>query len=120
MEEHGRAQSWQLNTIKDFVKRGQKAQADINAMGFGVPQPTISQFPHCDQRVLHAPGHCQYCDAHPDWQELREAWGINFTGGNDPTKMTCPAEKERPLGIINHWGGNVPTENVIEEEPDAV
>jgi hypothetical protein len=37
-------------------------------------------FPHCDQRVLHAPGSCQYCDAYPKYQELRVAWGINFTG----------------------------------------
>jgi hypothetical protein len=40
----------------------------------------IGQFPHCDQRVLHAPGECEYCDQRPDWQALREAWGIAFTG----------------------------------------
>ncbi len=39
----------------------------------------IAQF-HCDARVLHAPGECQYCDLHPEWQELRKAWGIAFTG----------------------------------------
>lgn len=38
------------------------------------------QFPHCDQRVLHAPGLCRYCDRHPEWQKLREKWGIAFTG----------------------------------------
>lgn len=38
------------------------------------------QFPHCDARVLHAPGECEYCDRHADWQELRQAWGIAFTG----------------------------------------
>ena len=37
-------------------------------------------FPHCDQRVLHAPGECQYCDMCPEWQQLRVAWGIAFTG----------------------------------------
>lgn len=41
---------------------------------------TISQFPHCDQRILHAKGECEFCDRHPDWQELRKAWGIAFTG----------------------------------------
>jgi len=40
----------------------------------------IGQFPHCDQRVLHALGECEYCDRHPEWQALREAWGIAFTG----------------------------------------
>lgn len=38
------------------------------------------RFPHCDQRVLHRPGECRYCDLHPEWQELRERWGIAFTG----------------------------------------
>lgn len=40
----------------------------------------IAQFPHCDQRILHAPSECEYCDGHPEWQALREAWGIAFTG----------------------------------------
>lgn len=40
----------------------------------------IAQFPHCDSRVLHGPGECRYCDSHPEWQELRQAWGIAFTG----------------------------------------
>lgn len=40
----------------------------------------LPRFPHCDQRILHAPGECEYCDANPQWQELRKAWGIAFTG----------------------------------------
>lgn len=40
----------------------------------------IPTFPHCDQRVLHAPGECEFCDACPEWQALRKAWGIAFTG----------------------------------------
>lgn len=40
----------------------------------------IPQFPHCDQRVLHAPGECEFCDGCPEWQALRKAWGIAFTG----------------------------------------
>lgn len=82
----------------------------------------IPQFPHCDSRVLHAPGKCVYCDLHPEWQELRRHWHINFTGehyqqdeyGNK--YLPCPAEVQRPLGLIERWGGNVP---VAEElEPD--
>lgn len=41
---------------------------------------SIGQFPHCDQRILHAPGECEYCDGRPDWQAVRQAWGIAFTG----------------------------------------
>lgn len=41
---------------------------------------TIAQFPHCDSRILHAPGECEFCDRRSEWQELREAWGIAFTG----------------------------------------
>lgn len=40
----------------------------------------LPTFPHCDQRVLHAPGECEFCDACPEWQALRKAWGIAFTG----------------------------------------
>jgi hypothetical protein len=57
---------------------------------------SIKQFPHCDQRVLHEPGECEYCDKHPAWQELREAWGIAFTGhqprGNLPQCMRLMAD----------------------------
>jgi hypothetical protein len=78
---------------------------------------TISQFPHCDQRILHAPGECEYCDAHPEWQELREAWGIAFTG-HPPAddewtrQLPCPADFNRPANSgADHrrWGGNKPT-----------
>lgn len=71
----------------------------------------IQQFPHCDQRILHAPGECEYCDEHPDWQALRLAWSIAFTGWTpDETKnkqkeLPCPADYNRG---DNHklWPGN--------------
>lgn len=76
----------------------------------------IKQFPHCDSRVLHKPGECEFCDKHPDWQELREAWGIAFTGhSNEDTvspygskMLPCPAEFNRGMESINSWHGNVP------------
>lgn len=69
----------------------------------------IGQFPHCDQRVLHAPGECEYCDKHPEWQALRAAWGIVFTGYEpEVNELPCPATKVRPLSTINEWIGNVP------------
>lgn len=69
----------------------------------------IGQFPHCDQRVLHAPGECQFCDKHPQWQELREAWGIAFTGYDpDANELPCPATLARPVAKIHAWGGNRP------------
>ena len=39
----------------------------------------IPRFPHSDQRMLHAPGVCLACDIFPEWQELREAWGLGFS-----------------------------------------
>ncbi|HET6372995.1 MAG TPA: hypothetical protein VFG76_06795 [Candidatus Polarisedimenticolia bacterium] len=68
----------------------------------------IRQFPHCDALVLHAPGACPYCDRHPDWQQLRQMWGINFTGEHDSSKIACPAERRRSLDTINRWPGNRP------------
>ena len=66
----------------------------------------IGQFPHCDALILHAPKQCAYCDEHPDWQALRVLWGINFTGEHDPAKAPCPAERLRPMQIIDHWHNN--------------
>jgi hypothetical protein len=68
----------------------------------------IRQTPHCDSAVLHKPSECEFCDDHPEWQELRELWGINFTGEYDPNKLPCPAEVRRDINIINKWYGNVP------------
>lgn len=72
------------------------------------PHSVIPQFPHCDALVLHSPKTCEFCDMHPDWQELRKLWGINFTGGTDPALAQCPAEKRRALATINKWPGNRP------------
>lgn len=69
-------------------------------------EPPVS-FPHCDSSILHAPGLCQYCDKHGDWQELREAWGINFTGETDEGKLPCPADARRGDKHML-WGGNLP------------
>lgn len=74
----------------------------------------LEQFPHCDQRVLHQPGSCEFCDRHPGWQALREAWGISsFTGcAPGPGMLPCPADAARPAGSSadhRRWGGNKPT-----------
>ena len=63
-------------------------------------------FPHCDQRVLHAPGECTYCDKHPVWQALRQAWGIAFTG-YDPEdgELPCTANFNRG-DTFEAWPGN--------------
>lgn len=81
----------------------------------------IPQFPHCDSRVLHAPGECEYCDKHPEWQELRNMWNIAFTGHsydkNGKPAITdeyrgpvqpCPAEAARGMESVNSWQGNIP------------
>lgn len=61
-----------------------------------VPFTKQIQFPHCDQRTLHAPKECEYCDLHPDWQALRNAWGIAFTGWEpEGTELPCPADYAR-------------------------
>lgn len=64
--------------------------------------------PHCDQRVLHAPGVCEFCDEYPDWQKLRVAQGINFTGEYDPERSPDPATWARPQSQLERWHGNVP------------
>lgn len=68
-------------------------------------------FPHCDQRILHEPGECAWCDMHGDWQELRQAWGIAFTGhipDENSDILICPADYARPPQVHQIWGGNRP------------
>lgn len=63
--------------------------------------------PHCDMKVLHAPGECEYCDHYPHYQALRDLWQINFTGHHDADKAVCPSEQARPLEVIESWPGNI-------------
>ena len=69
----------------------------------------ISNFPHCDSSILHAPKSCEFCDARPLWQALRVAWGVNFTGESDPTKAPCPSEQRRSARMVHMWPRNRPT-----------
>lgn len=72
-----------------------------------VSHPDVQQFPHCDQRILHAPGECKYCDEHSDWQVLRARWGIAFTGYEPEGKeLPCPADYARGNSHKN-WYGNI-------------
>jgi len=68
------------------------------------------RFPHCDQRILHAPeDNCEYCNQCSDWQELRVAWGIAFTGHLPEVGsgiLLCPADFNRDQVDYNAWGGN--------------
>jgi hypothetical protein len=77
-------------------------------------EPSEIKYPHCDQRVLHAPGECKYCDQYSDAQNERMAEGINFTGHQEPDLLPCPSDSARGLGGAHVWGGNRP--HKIDEE----
>lgn len=90
------------------------------------PEPTDEivtgepQYPHCDTRILHAPGECEFCDGHADWQLLRKRWGIAFTGHQPQVErigpvtrkeLPCPADFNRPPDSPSdhrQWHGNTP------------
>lgn len=66
----------------------------------------INQFPHCDERILHAPHECEVCDEFPEWQALRVSWCIAFTGYTpEGDELPCPADKARGDGH-KRWPGN--------------
>jgi hypothetical protein len=97
-------------------------------MSEGKINGNIYQAPHCDDKVLHAPGKCKYCDAFPTAQANRITDNINFTGEGDPNKKQCPAEVRRSAATIHRWYGNVPVPEgtvvpsmwgIPEEEPQA-
>lgn len=82
--------------------------------------------PHCDSSVLHSRGECRFCDEHPDWQELRQMWGIAFTGHEPeplyeggPMQTPCPSDQRRGTGQAHTWGGNRPT-NVDVPQQETV
>lgn len=63
--------------------------------------------PHCDQRVLHAPGECEHCDTFPELQSVRQLWGIAFTGHQPgPGQICCPSDFLRGLNGADVWPGN--------------
>jgi hypothetical protein len=64
---------------------------------------------HCDNRVLHSPGYCSYCDDHgEEAQRQRLRLGVSFTNQPDRGKYPCPALTSRSEESINGWGGNQP------------
>jgi hypothetical protein len=80
----------------------------------------LGTVPHCDQDVLHAPGECEHCDTHPDWQALRDLWGIAYTG-HEPInrQLPCPSDHRRGTGNAHIWGGNRPTNVDAPQEQTA-
>ena len=99
--------------LRDHIRRKPPTQADFieatqevrDALDIFVAT-RIHQFPHCDPRVLHAPRECSICDAFQDWQALRIAWGIAFSG-HDASKdqLTDPATQARGTAW-KEWEGN--------------
>jgi hypothetical protein len=71
----------------------------------------IGTVPHCDPRILHAPGECEFCDQRAELQALRRVWGIAFTGhapvkrGDGAMELPCPADAARG-DTHQKWGGN--------------
>ena len=80
------------------------------------------QYPHCDSRILHAPGECKYCDNHPEWQADRVVKHIAFTGHSPlEGQVPCPADVARPPGSESdhrRWAGNKPTNPVDGTWPE--
>jgi hypothetical protein len=67
------------------------------------------KYPHCDARILHAPGECTVCDDCPQLQSIRLTWGIVFTGYlPEGHELPDPATHARGEKSINSWHGNVP------------
>lgn len=72
-------------------------------------QAVLAPFPHCDERVLHRPGACEYCDRYPERQQARIRNRVNFTGEDREEFSPCPSTFDRPLEVIYTWPGNRPT-----------
>jgi hypothetical protein len=60
---------------------------------------------HCDNRVLHSPGVCVYCDKYPEAQAFRKGLHMKFTDELEPDEAILPGQ-ERTRASADRWGGN--------------
>lgn len=66
----------------------------------------MTTYPHCDSRVLHAPGTCKYCILSPGLIIDRIRTKTNFTNTDIEGWAPCPAVEARGIESINAWPGN--------------
>lgn len=73
--------------------------------------------PHCDAKVLHAPGECDICDRYSGRQRVRRHYGICFTGHepDETNPIPCPSTQTRSVETINRWPGNRPQPKAIDK-----
>lgn len=62
-------------------------------------------YPHCDERVLHSPGTCRFCDMTPELQQYREMCGLPYTDFLQAKDALLPGET-RTRASAEAWGGN--------------
>lgn len=72
----------------------------------GAQKRERAYMPHCDSRILHSPGACEYCDQYPEWQQARVVWRMNFSDTSDPELLPCPSTTTRSAAVRDLWGGN--------------
>lgn len=92
--------------------KGQSNIYDLDEEGFmnmAVLEGVV--YPHCDPRVLHSPGTCEFCDEHPDWQAERVRKKIDFTNdkvdeADASREYPCPSFLYRDRETIEKWWGN--------------
>jgi len=74
-----------------------------------VTEVHLGAFPHCDDKVLHAPDECRYCAMaeYAALHELRRRFGIAYSGRPaQGGQSSCPSEAFRPAELIERWPGN--------------
>jgi hypothetical protein len=61
--------------------------------------------PHCDPRVLHSPGKCEFCDEAEVLQIYRTQLGLKYTDELQANDALLPGE-DRTRASAEAWGGN--------------
>lgn len=62
-------------------------------------------FPHCDERVLHSPGLCEFCDKAEVLQKYRQMLNLSYTDELQANDPLLPGE-DRSRASADAWGGN--------------
>ena len=71
-----------------------------------ITEEVLYRMPHCDTKILHAPGECHHCNLYPEYQRYRQVAGINFTGESNANKAPCPSLWNRTAEQRDNWEGN--------------
>lgn len=92
-----------LSRAKTRLKRIEAADMYLEYADNWVAEGNL--YPHCDNRVLHSPGVCDFCDKADTLQQYRRMLGLKYTDELQANDALLPGQ-DRTRASADAWGGN--------------